>query len=379
MTAAPTEEREGRAGLCPGRRSCGLGKRARHMAVSAPLREKGLTAGPWAVRPGRAAEDAERRANLLSPRSRRDSAGPSHRSEPEARPPEPGAARRGRVPGFAAAASTSALPARARAVLTKEILSRAPRRPRASRGPGTKGRGRSRAARELLQASRLPGSPAACPELPFIYLFWWRKAGSSILEQQIFPGSLYLLIFQFLAAALSAWGWGWGGGRAKFKAARVGAAEHGRLFSAGLRRWGRGAVPAPPRHVPLRRRQELPGPPWGAGTTVAGDLGSVALGGSGGRGGPRVCDLSGDGSFGFPERGRWRERGGPLSQQMSARSGRGRGGRKGGAGSTPAWRARPRKRGAGRPPGPCGSVAACIRGEPATVRPRTLKRSGRPF
>lgn len=197
--------------------------------------------------------------------------------------------------------------------------------------------------------SRLPGSPAACPELPFIYLFWWGKAGSSILEQQIFPGSLYLLIFQFLAAALSAWGWGWGGGRAKFKAARVGAAERGRLFSAGLRRWGRGAVPAPPRHVPLRRRQELPGPPWGAGTTVAGDLGSVALGGSGRRGGPRVCDLSGDASFEFPERGRWRERGGPLSQQMSARSGRGRGGRKGGAGSTPAWRARPRKRGAARP------------------------------
>lgn len=44
------------------------------------------------------------------------------------------------------------------------------------------------------------------------------------METKIFPGSLYLLIFQFLAAALSVGG----GGRAKFNAAGEGAAGRAR-------------------------------------------------------------------------------------------------------------------------------------------------------
>ncbi|KAB1258751.1 hypothetical protein Cadr_000023235 [Camelus dromedarius] len=80
-----------------------------------------------------------------------------------------------------------------------------------SRGPSMAGRGRLRV---------LPGSPAACPELPFIYLFWWRKAG------------------------------------AKFNAVGEGAAAHCRPFSAGLRLRCGGAAPAPPGHVPLQCRAQ---------------------------------------------------------------------------------------------------------------------------
>lgn len=95
-------------------------------------------------------------------------------------------------------------------------------------------------ARWLLPSPQLPQRPTS--QLPFISLFWWRKAGLSILETKIFPGSLYLLIFQFLAAALSAGG----GGRAKFNAAGEGAAARSGLFSAGLRRQGHSAAPGPP-------------------------------------------------------------------------------------------------------------------------------------
>ncbi|DAA21420.1 TPA: hypothetical protein BOS_15709 [Bos taurus] len=62
-------------------------------------RGKGAGGGLWAVKPGRAAEDASRRSNPPRLPSRRDSASPSHRSEPGGRPPVPGATRCGRAPG----------------------------------------------------------------------------------------------------------------------------------------------------------------------------------------------------------------------------------------------------------------------------------------
>lgn len=68
------------------------------------------------------------------------------------------------------AAGTSAPPARTRAVRTKESLSRAPALPR-PRPSGGRGGDRPRAA----PGPQAPRQPA--PELPFIYLFWWRKAG----------------------------------------------------------------------------------------------------------------------------------------------------------------------------------------------------------
>lgn len=120
----------------------------------------------------------------------------------------------------------------------------APAAPRAcarrrSRSPSRRGA----SARRPPRCPQLPRRPT--PQLPFISLVWWRKAGSSILETKIFPGSLCLLIFQFLAAALSAGG----GGRAKFKAGEraLQAVLAGRPAATET---GRGAAPGPPRHVP---------------------------------------------------------------------------------------------------------------------------------
>lgn len=149
--------------------------------------------------------------------------------------------------GWAQGKGGSVLGLRAWAVLPKESSSRAsaacagrPRPARLGCDPEHLG---GASARRLLPCPQLPQRPTS--QLPFISLFWWRKAGLSILETKIFPGSLYLLIFQFLAAALSAGG----GGRAKFNAAGEGAAARSGLFSAGLRRQGREAAPGPPGHA----------------------------------------------------------------------------------------------------------------------------------
>lgn len=101
-----------------------------------------------------------------------------------------------------------------------------------------------------------PGLPAPRPlELPSISLFWWGKAGSSLLETTIFPGSLCLLIFQFLAAALSAGGAGGRGASSRLP-------ERELLRTAGCRRpaWGGGprGSPGASRTRPLHGGQELP-------------------------------------------------------------------------------------------------------------------------
>lgn len=133
------------------------------------------------------------------------------------------------------------------------------------------------------------------------------------MEQKIFPGSLYLLIFQFLAAALSAGAWG------------KGQVHCGRRGSCGARPSVLGrpeAVGPEGRPVSLtcslRRIQELPGPPWAAGTTAAGALGSVALGGPAGRSGPRVCHPRGDVGASGEEGRRSREH--PVSEGASPRA-----------------------------------------------------------
>lgn len=202
------------------------------------------------MKPGRAAEDASRLSNPPCPPCRRDGASPSHRSEPGARPPVPGPLGAGARPEPPSpAAGTSAPPARTRAVRTKESLSRAPAlpRPRPSAGRGV-------IARERLPARRLPGRlPRSCPS--FIY-FGGGRRGSSILEQKIFPGSLYLLIFQFLAAALSAGAWGKG---------RV---QCGRRGSCGARpsvlnrpeAVGQRGRPASPGRVPFAASRSCPDP-----------------------------------------------------------------------------------------------------------------------
>lgn len=242
-----------------------------NLAGSAVRGKRRYGARRWAARLERAAEDARRQVNplgspppaayqgLCRPGTPRFGAG--HRAS------GPGAAGRGRG-GQAGACSDYARLGRAS---KRELFPgvrrqfRSPRPARLGCDPEHLG---GASARRLLPCPQLPQRPTS--QLPFISLFWWRKAGLSILETKIFPGSLYLLIFQFLAAALSAGG----GGRAKFNAAGEGAAARSRLFSAGLRRQGRAAAPGPPDPpCSLRERPELP--PGGP----AGALGSNALSG----------------------------------------------------------------------------------------------------
>lgn len=142
------------------------------------------------------------------------------------------------------------------------------------------------------------------------------------------------------------------GGRAKFNAAGEGAAEPGRVFSIGLRRWGRGAG--------LRLPDAFLSPHPGAARTPVGH-GHDGGGCSWGRRARGSCGEKRTPSL-PPERGRRRERGG----------------RKGGAGSTQFRRAHPLERGSASRVS-AAQTAASVRGEPTTMRARAPTRSRRPF
>ena len=168
------------------------------------------------------------------------------------------------------------------------------------------------------------------------------------MEQKIFPGSLYLLIFQFLAAALSVGAWGKGQvqcGRRGSCGARP--SVLGRPEAVGPR--GR---PASPRHVPCAASRSCPDPV---------DRGHDGGGCSWERRAPGSCGEKRTPSL-PPERGRRRERGG----------------RKGGAGSTQSRRAHPRERGSASWVF-AAQTAASVHGEPTMVRARAPTRSRRPF
>ena len=123
------------------------------------------------MKPGRAAEDASRRSNPPRLPSRRDSASPSHCSEPGGRPPVPGAARCGRAPGgpLSRRRYVRAAGAHAGRADKGEPFPGA----RAAAAPAQRGAGEDRP--RAAPGTQAPRTPA--PELPFIYLFWWKKAG----------------------------------------------------------------------------------------------------------------------------------------------------------------------------------------------------------
>ncbi|XP_072804329.1 uncharacterized protein [Vicugna pacos] len=202
---------------------------------------------------GRSAEDAEQCANPCHPPSCLDRASWSRRPEPGARPPEPRAAWCGRVPGPSFPSLYVRAAGARRAFRTKESLS--PAAGLVVAAPAW----RAGAACESFQASRLPG----CLPRAALHLFILVEEGGVIylgaenLSRKFVPINISVPGSCFKCLG--------GGGRAKFNAVGEGAAAHCRPFSAGLRLRCGGAAPAPPGHVPLRGRQELPGPPRGAG------------------------------------------------------------------------------------------------------------------
>lgn len=164
-----------------------------------------------------------------------------------------------------------------------------PGRPRCRGRPSA---GRGVIARERLPARRLP--PAACG-LPFIYLFWWRKAGVIYLGAEN-------LSRKFVPINISVPGGGF-----KCRCVGKGRVQCGRRGAAGARpsvlnrpeAVGQGQARVS-RTRSFRSIQELPGPPWAHGHDGGGcSWGRRARGSCGEKRTPSLP----------PERGRRRERG----------------------------------------------------------------------
>lgn len=141
---------------------------------------------------------------------------------------------------------------------------------------------------------RVPGSLSPAPG--GLFFLWADKAGSSTAKTKIFPGSLYLLIFQFLAAALRA---GEGAGRTPQLLLQPRQGAEGQLLgphtTAGAETAPRLNVPEPgglpgaarggTRRIPRPRRNQELGRGRGVGE---GQEGSVPRGGVWGNPGPAL-------------------------------------------------------------------------------------------